>query len=136
MIYNLSFHFLNFISLIERKWKIRFLKTIKIFVLRQLIKCPYFLDNEITNIVCSKPNKDGTNSRALKKLREKKDKIFQIYPRGIVCCILNQNVEMIYCLIELGYPLEMMKYADNYDLIKKKITKDSFITSILNTYIE
>ena len=64
------------------------------------------------------------------------DKIFQISPRGIVYCILNHNHHMIEYIVRLGYPIEIVKYADNYKLLIKKSTNDAFVTSVLNKYIK
>lgn len=132
----ISIWILKFISDIERKTGVRFLRNIKVYVLAQLIKSDNYLDNDITNIVCSKPKKTGNNMRAIMKLEKNKDNIFQISPRGIVYCILNHNMEMIQYLAKLGYPIEMVKYANNYHLISDKYARDPFVTSVLNEYIK
>lgn len=79
-----------------------------------------YIDNDITNIVCTKPDKSKKCVRALAKLQERKDAIFRISPRALVTCVLNNNLEMIQKIKELGYPIEMIIYASNYNLIKKR----------------
>lgn len=122
--------------MLERKTGLQFLRNIKIFILSRLIKIDGYLDNDITNIICSKPKKNGRNLMALAKLGKNTDKIFQISPRGILYCILNHNYDMIEYIVDLGYPIEMVKYADNYNLIIRKYAKDPFVTSVLNKYIK
>ena len=123
MFQSLSIRFLHFLSFIERKLNSKFFNSIKIYLLKILIKEKNFLDNQITNIVCTKPDKYGKCKRAIRKIMTNKDKIFQIYPRALVFCILHNNTEILNCLNDLGYPFEMIQFADNYNLIKKKNIK-------------
>jgi hypothetical protein len=123
MFQNITIRFLHFLSFIERKINSKIFNSFKIYILKILMKENHFFDNKITNIVCTKLDKNGKCERAIHKLLTNKDKIFQIYPRALVFCILQNNIEMIKNLDTLGYPFEMIKYADNYHLIKKKNIK-------------
>ena len=77
-------------------------------------------NNEITNIVCTKLDKNGKCEKAIEKIKKYKTEIFEIYPRGLVYCVYNNNNVMLKCLEEMGYPLKMIVYANNYNILKQK----------------
>ena len=80
-----------------------------------------FIDNDVSNIICSKIGKFSDSKKIIEKLTFCGNKIYCISPRSLVCCVLNKNTEILKYLKENGYPLEeIIKYADNYHLIHKK----------------
>jgi hypothetical protein len=111
---------LSFINRLEKIVSLSILKKIKIACIKHLICQKKYIDNDITNIVCTKPNKLHMCEKAIKKIVEKKNDVFRISPRAIVVCVLNNNRQMLNCIKQLGYPLEMIIYASNYNLIKKR----------------
>jgi hypothetical protein len=84
-----------------------------------MIKYKDYGNNEITNIICTKPDKNGQCIKAIEKLKKYKTEIFEIFPRGLVYCVINKNKDVIDYLKQIGYPMEMIMYANNYHLIKK-----------------
>lgn len=111
---------LNIIKYFDNIIQLSMLKHIKIICIKNLILEKEYIDNTITNIVCTKPNKSQECLKALIKLQQRKDDIFRISPRALVTCVLNNNLYMLKKIKELGYPLEMIIYASNYHLIKKR----------------
>lgn len=95
-------------------------KHLKIRLLQWLIKYDGYIDNDITNLVCTTPDRNGGCKKALQKVRERAHNIFRISPRALVYCVLHRNREMLLLLKEYGYPLEMIESAINYGLIKKR----------------
>jgi len=123
MIYkNVSLYILHFISGVERKLGFGFgFGFIKMFLLKKLLLSDkLFIDNDVTNIVCTRTNKNGKCDRAIYKLSLCYWNIFCISPRALVFCVLNKNKDMLKYVRSLGYPLEMITYADNYNLIQKR----------------
>ena len=117
-------YILHFISGVERNFgfcRCYAFKSIKMFLIRNfIVGNKRFIDNDITNIVCTKPDKNGKCFKAICKLGLCYWNIFCISPRALVFCVLNNNVTMLKYIKNLGYPLEMIIYADNYHLVKKK----------------
>lgn len=105
-------------------------KRIKIICIRKLLLEKDFVDNTITNIACTKPNKSQKCLKAVIRLQERKHNIFRISPRALVACVLNNNLDMLQKIKEVGYPLEMIIYASNYHLIKKRHL-ENFIRNLL-----
>jgi hypothetical protein len=118
MIYkNVSLYILHFISGVERNFGFDF-GFIKMFILKKHLLG--FIDNEVTNIVCTRLDKKGKCDKAIHKLSLCSWKIFCISPRALVFCVLNKNMDMLNYIHFLGYPLEMITYADNYHLVQKR----------------
>ena len=124
-------YFLNILSGLERKivcvignrFGIHYVfKSIKMFVLKKLIVNGNkdFIDNDVTNIVCTRLDKNNKCDKAIYKLGLCSWRIFCISPKALVFCVLNNNVVMLKYIKYLGYPLDMIIYADNYHLVKKK----------------
>lgn len=134
MIYlnNIAGSVLYYITKIEKflPWSYSILKNCKIVILKYMICQKDYIDNQITNIVCTKPNKTNNCDRALHKVMERQFDIFRISPKGLVFCVLHENYKMLKKIKELGYPLEMIIYAKNYHLIKKR-RLEHFISLIL-----
>jgi hypothetical protein len=122
MIYinNIALSFIYYITKIEKTIPWAIFKKCKIMILKYMIYQKDYIDNKITNIVCTKLNKSNNCERALHKVMEKEFNIFRISPRGLVFCVLHKNYQMLTKLKQLGYPLEMIIYASNYHLIKKR----------------
>jgi hypothetical protein len=122
MIYkNVSLYILHFISGVERNFGFDFgcgFGFIKIFILKKLLLG--FIDNDVTNIVCARLDKKGKCDKAIHKLGLCSWNIFCISPRALVFCVLNNNKDMLKYVRSLGYPLEMITYADNYHLVQKR----------------
>ena len=98
-----------------------FLKGGKCGILRQcIVHDKSFINNDITNLVCTKPNMKNNFDRTFAKIKEQSENIFRISPRALVFCVLHKNVDMLKYIRSLGYPLEMIAYADNYSLVKKR----------------
>ena len=121
---------LDYITKLEKIIQLSIFKHIKIICIKQLILEKDYIDNKITNIVCTKLDKTNKCEKALSKLNERKIDIFRLSPRGLVFCVLHKNHEMLQKIKELGYPLEMIIYAENYHLIKKR-RMENFISSLL-----
>lgn len=111
---------LQYITKIEKILQWYIFKHIKIICLKKLISEKNYIDNQITNIICTKLDKYNNCERALSKIDKRKSNIFRLSPRGLVFCVLNKNYKMLQKIKELGYPLEMIIYAENYHLIKKR----------------
>ncbi len=121
MIYHtICIRVLQSITYIENVFPWQIFKYLKIEMLKRLITYEGYIDNDITNIVCTKLDRNKKCERALCKLRERKHDIFRISPRGLVCCVLNTNMDMLYELKKMGYPLEMITWSTNYHLVKKR----------------
>lgn len=135
MFHNIAIHLLHLLSKIQQNVPLKIIENIKIYILLKMLKHKDFYDNDITNIVCTKPKKDGKCDKALAKLLEHREKIFQISPRAIVCCILNKNIPLLKSLQELGYPIEIAKNAPNFHILTKRSRNDYIISSIMNKFI-
>lgn len=109
------------LCILEKKTNITWFRNLKIYILKIMLTYTDYGNNEITNIVCTKPDRNGHCKKAIEKLKNYKTEIFEIYPRGLVYCIFNQNNEMLDCLEEMGYPIEMVTFANNYSLIKRNM---------------
>lgn len=112
--------FLHAVSRFERKLGLQWFYWIKVFILKNMVASKYFIDNDITNIVCTKLDKNNKCDKAIKRLSRCPERIFCISPRCLVFCVLNKNIHMLTHLKNMGYPLDMIKYADNYGLVVKK----------------
>jgi len=132
MFQKIAIHLLHLLSKFEQNIPLKIFKNIKIYILLKMLKYKHFCDNDITNIVCSKPKKDGMCEKAIAKLLQHKQKIFQISPRAIVYCLVNKNTHMLQCLKKLGYPISIAQYADNFHLIQKKSRYHAQFISILH----
>lgn len=120
MIENICVSLLHYITKLEKVIPLYILKNIKIIIIKQLITNKQYVDNDITNILCTKLDKNNKCDKAINKLINKKTDIFRISPRGLVFCVIHKNYEMLKKVKEFGYPIEMIVYADNYHLIKKR----------------
>lgn len=93
----------------------------KCAILRQcIVYDKSFINNDISNLVCTKSNTKNNFDRTFSKIKQQSQNIFRISPRALVFCVLHKNIEMLKYIQDLGYPLEMISYADNYSLVKKK----------------
>lgn len=110
---------LYLLTVLEQKTNIKWFRHLKVYILREMIKYKDYGNNEITNIICTRPDKNGNCTKAIEKLKKYKTEIFEISPRGLVYCVINKNKNMLDCLEQMGYPLEMVLYADNYKLLQK-----------------
>lgn len=122
-------HILHFTNMLESVLHLSIFKKIKIICIKRLILEQDYIDNNISNLVCTKPDQYNKCDKALYKLRESQKNIFRISPRAIVVCVLNNNIEMLHSIRDLGYPLEMITCASNYHLIKKR-NLENFISTI------
>jgi len=124
-IHNICVRMLHGLTHLENRFAWNIFKQIKMVFLKCLISQKDYIDNDITNIVCTKPDKNRECDRALRKIAERQYDVFRISPRAIVVCILNKNIEMMRHLRQYGYPLEMVEYASNFGLILKQRNTDS-----------
>jgi hypothetical protein len=129
MFYRFNISLLHLLCQIEKKCKFISLSWIKILLLKKLITYKDFINSDISNIVCTKLDKFNKCERAITKLSLYSWHIFCISPRALVFCVLHNNSVMLTYLRSMGYPLEMIKYADNYHLVQKK-RLENFIYSI------
>jgi hypothetical protein len=128
---SICIRFLHFLSTCEKKWRFKF-SWLKICIIRNLMHYDkHFIDNEITNIVCTKPNVANNFQRVFAKIDQHASDIFRISPRSLVFCVLHKNEPMLKHIQQLGYPLEMISYADNFNLIKKYSRKHCISLSIV-----
>lgn len=112
--------FLDIIKYLDQLMHLSIFKHLKILCIKELLLEKEYIDNDITNIVCTKPNKTQECCKALTKIEKRKKDIFRISPRALVSCVLNKNLAMLQKIKELGYPLEMIIYASNYHLVQKR----------------
>lgn len=111
---------LYLLTILEKKTNIKWFRNVKIYIMKYLFTLKCYGNNEITNIICTKPDKNGKCIKAIEKIKKYTTEIFEIYPRGLVYCVYNKNNIMLKCLEEMGYPIEMIAYANNYNLLKQK----------------
>jgi hypothetical protein len=112
---------LSILSNLERKIHYNIFWALKIYILKKMLMRKDFIDNNVSNIICSKIGKFTDSKKIIEKLTFYGNKIYCVSPRSLVCCVLNKNTEILKYLKENGYPLEeIIKYADNYYLIHKK----------------
>jgi len=116
MIITIGIYTLRIITYFNNPW----CKYLKVRLLQWFIKYDGYIDNDITNLVCTTPDRTGGCSKALTKVRERAHHIFRISPRALVYCVLHKNREMLSLLKEYGYPLEMIECATNYSLVQKR----------------
>lgn len=112
--------FLHFISCLERKLGVAWFCKFKVFILKRMLTCKDFVDNDISNIVCTNLDRFNKCDKAIQRLSNSGERIFCISPRSLVFCVLHKNIEMLKCVKNMGYPLEMIKCSDNYGLVVKK----------------
>jgi len=117
-------HFLCVLTKVENTLGIRphLFKKIKVFLLKQLLdKDPYFINNDVSNILCMRANHSNNFNKSLCKILDKPlSELFRVSPRAMVSCVLNDNIEMLKYIQNRGYPLEMIVYANNFGLLQKR----------------